>query len=56
MKIYYENVLVGEVVTNRSLTVDEALNLVNFDEDAFLAAQGWDAIDYNEFRMDYSGK
>lgn len=55
MKIFYEDVLVGEVVTNKSLTVSEALELVNFNEDAFLAEQGWDAIDYNDFRLDYSG-
>jgi len=55
MKIFYEDVLVGEVITNRSMTVNEALDSINFDEEAFLAEQGWDAIDYNDFRLDYSG-
>lgn len=55
MKVYYENVLVGEVITNRSLTVDEALDAIGFDEEDFLAKQGWDAIDYNDFRLDYLG-
>lgn len=55
MKIFYEDVMVGEVITNRSMTVIEALELIDFDEDAFLAEQGWDAIDYNDFRLDYSG-
>lgn len=55
MKVYYEDVLVGEVITNKSMTVDEALELIGFDEEAFLQEQGWDAIDYNDFRMDYTG-
>lgn len=55
MKIFYENVLVGEVITNRSMTVNEALESIGFDEEAFLSEQGWDAIDYNDFRLDYSG-
>ncbi|MNJ76314.1 hypothetical protein D3C77_735710 [compost metagenome] len=53
MKIYYENVLIGEVVTNRSMTVDEALELVDFNEEKFLAEQGWDNLDYNDFRLEY---
>ena len=52
VKVMYEDVLVGEVLTNRSLTVDEALELIDFDEEAFLAEQGWDGIDYNEFRLE----
>lgn len=53
VKIMYEDVLVGEVLTNRSLTVGEALELIDFDEEAFLSEQGWDGIDYNEFRLEY---
>lgn len=52
-KVMYEDVLVGEVTTNRNLTVDEALQLINFDEQAFLEEQGWDDIDYNEFKLVY---
>ena len=55
MKVYYEDILVGEVITNKSMTVDEALQAIGFDEEAFIAEQGFDAIDYNDFRMDYSG-
>lgn len=55
MKVFYEDVLVGEVLTNQSLTVDQALDLIGFNEEDFLQEQGWDAIDYNEFRLDYSG-
>jgi hypothetical protein len=54
MKIYYENIIVGEVITNRSMTVDEALELIGFDEEAFCREHGFDAVDYNDFRLDYS--
>ena len=53
MKIYYEDILVGEVLTNRSLTVDEALDLIDFNEQEFIEQQGFDDIDYNDFRMEY---
>ena len=56
IKVMYEDVLVGEVTTNKSLTVDEALNLIDFDEQEFLEEQGWDDIDYNEFKLVYDNK
>lgn len=52
MKVFYGNVLVGEVTTNRSMTVDEALEAIGFDEQAFLEEQGWDDLDYNDFRLE----
>lgn len=55
-KVMYGNVVVGEVITNQSLTVEQALDLINFDEESFLAEQGWDAVDYNDFTLDYSAK
>lgn len=51
MKVFYEDILVGEVVTNRSLTVDEALHTIGFDADKFMSEQGFDDLDYNEFRL-----
>lgn len=53
MKVLYQVIEVGEVVTNRSLTVDEALDLIGFDEEKFLADNGFDEIDYNEFKLAY---
>lgn len=52
-KIFYEDILIGEVMTNRSLTVDEALDLISFNEQAFIAEHGFDDIDYNDFRLEY---
>ncbi|MFD1350131.1 hypothetical protein [Oceanobacillus caeni] len=53
MKIYYEDILVDEVVTNRSMTVDEALELIDFDEEKFISNNGFDDIDYNDFKLVY---
>lgn len=53
MKIYYEDILVDEVVTNRSMTVDEALELIDFDEEKFISENGFDDIDYNDFKLVY---
>ena len=53
VKIMYENVVVGEVMTNKNLTVEESLELIDFDEQEFLEEQGWDDIDYNEFKLVY---
>jgi len=53
MKIMYEEILVGEVMTNKNMTVEEALELVGFDEDKFLQENGFDAVDYNDFKLVY---
>lgn len=52
-KVYYEDILVGEVLTNRSLTVEEALEAIGFDEEKFIEEQGFDDIDPNDFRVEY---
>jgi len=51
MTVFYEEILVGEVVTNRSMSVDEALEMISFDEEKFLQDNGFDDIDYNVFRL-----
>ena len=53
MKVVYESIVVGEVMTNQSLTVDQALELISFDEANFLKENGFDDIDYNEFQLIY---
>lgn len=52
-KVFYEEIEVGEVTTNRSLSVNEALELIEFDEEEFLKEQGFEAIDYNDFKIEY---
>lgn len=53
MKIYYEDILVGEIITNRNITTDEVLELIGFKEEAFISENGFDDIDYNDFRLEY---
>ena len=52
-KVFYEDILVGEVLTNRSLSVDEALESIGFDEEAFVEEHHFDGIDYNDFILVY---
>ena len=51
MKVFYEEILVGEVMTNKSMNVDEALEMISFDEEKFLQENGFDDIDYNVFEL-----
>ncbi|MEC1714775.1 helix-turn-helix domain-containing protein [Schinkia azotoformans] len=53
VKVMYEDILVGEILTNRSLTVDEALDLIDFNEEKFIIDNGFDDIDYNDFSLVY---
>ncbi|SDJ19566.1 hypothetical protein [Natribacillus halophilus] len=52
-KVYYEDIFVGEVMTNRSLTVEEALEVIGFDEQKFIEDNGFDDIDPNDFKLVY---
>lgn len=51
VKLYYEDILVKEIMTNMSMTVDEALELIDFDEQKFIEENGFDDIDYNGFHL-----
>lgn len=53
MKLYYGKILLGEVLTNHSMTVDEALELVGVDMDKYAEEHGWDDWDWEELRMEY---
>lgn len=52
-KLYIYDVLVGEILTNRSMTIDEALKLLDFNEEKFLEENGFEGIDYNDFVLIY---
>lgn len=53
MKIFYGNILVGEILTNQSMTVEQALGLIGFNEQEFIEANGFDDIDINDFELVY---
>jgi len=51
MKLFYENEEIGDILTNRSLTIDECLELLNID---IYETDGGDPVwDYEKFRMEY---
>lgn len=51
VSVFYEDYCVGKIYTNRSLSVDEALEILRFDENDFLEKTGFDDIDYNVFEF-----
>jgi len=53
IKIYYDKIEVGEIMTNRSITVMEALELIDFDETEFMKKYDFESLDYNEFNLEY---
>lgn len=52
MKLYYEDILVGEAITRYSLSVEEMLHAIDFNEEEFIKEQGFDDIDYNDFHLE----
>lgn len=53
MKVMYEGLLVGEVITNRSMSVDEALEFVDVDTFCENHQLDKDELDPNEFELVY---
>ena len=53
MKLFYGDLLLGEVITNHSMTVDEALEILGIDMDNVAQENGWDDWDFEELHMEY---
>ena len=53
IKIFYENIFISDLITNKSMTIDEMLELTDFDEQAFKAKHGFEALDPSDFRAVY---
>ena len=53
MKLFYGDILLGEVLTNHSMTVDEALEFVDIDMEEIAKKQGCEDWDWEELRMEY---
>lgn len=51
MTVFYDDILLGSVLTNRSLTVEEALDLIGFDMETFMEVNGLYDIDYGMFTL-----
>lgn len=52
MKLYYETILLGEIMTNQSLTVDEALNCLDINMNEFASKHGWEDWDWELLRLE----
>lgn len=53
LNVYYENILIGGIITNQPLGVAEALNLLDFEEFDFCNEYSFDELDYNQFKLKY---
>lgn len=53
MKLFYGDILLNEILTNHSMTVEEALEASGIDMDRYAQEQGWDDWDWEELRMEY---
>lgn len=57
VKLYYldndSKILIGEILTSQSITVDQAINFINFNEQHFIEDNNFDDIDYNCFYLEY---
>ena len=58
MKLYYndngDKILVAEVITNHSMSVDDVLELTGINMDDFANEHGWDGWDFGALEMDYT--
>src|SRR5690625_7646015 len=52
-KIFYENIFISDIITNKSLTIEEMLELTDFDEQAFKAKHGFESLDPADFSAIY---
>lgn len=56
MKLFYEEnglkILVGEVITNHSMSVDDMLSTLDVNMDDFADKQGWDGWNFEALKME----
>lgn len=52
MVIKYADAVLGRIITNRGLTIDEALDILDIDMDKYAAEQGWDGWDYEQLSLE----
>lgn len=53
MKLFYGNMLLGEVITNHSMSIEDAIELLDINMDDVAKENGWDDWDYEELRMEW---
>ena len=53
MKLYYENILLGDTLASINISIQEALEFLEIDMNEFAQSQGWDNWDWDELRAEY---
>ena len=52
MKLFYGDLLLGEITTNNISTISDAMNFLDIDMDEIAKEKGWDNWDYDELRIE----
>lgn len=52
MRLFYGDIFLGDILTNHSFTVDEALDFLGIDMDSFCSSHGFDDWDWELLRME----
>lgn len=53
MKLMYDEIVLGEILTNHSMSIDDAIKLLDIDMDLYAQEQGWDDWDYECLSIKY---
>lgn len=53
MKLYYNDLLLGEVLTNHSMSIEDMIYILDLDLDEWAQAQGWEDWDYEALRLEH---
>ena len=57
MKLVYdengERIVLGEVLTNHSMSVEDVIDLLEIDMDQFAYDRGWDGWNYEALKLEY---
>ena len=50
IKIFYGNIFISDLITNKSMTIEEMLEIIDFDAEAFKEKRGFESLDPADFR------
>lgn len=53
MKLFYGELQLGEITTNHSMSIENALELLEINMDDVAKENGWDDWEYEELRIEY---
>lgn len=57
MKLLYEEngerIVLGEVLTNHSMSIEDVIELLEIDMDQFAHDRGWDDWNYESLKLEY---